>query len=58
MSGLVVLGILHFSYHLTTFPLVTPVSAASRALALTMSIVAPLAVLRAVLFQTRKEQTR
>lgn len=58
MSGLVVLGILHFSYHLTTFDSFTPVSAASRALALTMSIVAPLAVLRAVLFQTRKEQTR
>jgi hypothetical protein len=58
MSGLVVFGIPHLGYHLTTFSSFTPVSAAAQALALTLFIVIPLAVLRAVLFQARKEQTR
>lgn len=58
MSGLVVLGILHFGYHLTTFSSFTPVSAASQALALALLIVIPLAVLRAVQLQARRELTR
>lgn len=58
MSGLVVFGTLHLGYHLSTFESFTPASAASQALALALSIVIPLAVVRAVLIPTRKEQAR
>lgn len=57
-SGLLVFGTLHLGYHLTTFESFTPASAASKAIALTMFTVIPLAVLRAVMVQARKEQAR
>lgn len=53
MTGFIVFGALHLGYHFTTFGLFSPGSSASQAIALTLFVVIPFAVLRAI--QTRNE---
>jgi len=56
MTGFIAFGTLHLGYHFTTFGLFAPGSAASQAIALTLFVVIPFAVLRAI--QTRKESEK